>query len=187
MSDFFDKCNDHFFVAAYKMGSDTHQKNDLVDFVSNPYEHEIIYDVQNELCDLSFEDKSERGLTMQEVSNCVNRRVLKLISEKIHEVMSGPDSPFIVREEELDSGYVPYELYDASYELFGDYDENQIPSERDLDMMKSIANCIRMIWREKSFPVYASFIMQSLSINRSCPEPSATSTGKVPELFWNMS
>lgn len=101
MSDFFDKCNDHFFVAAYKMGSDTHQKNDLADFVSNPYEYEIIYDVQNELCDLSFEDKSERGLTMQEVSNCVNRRALELISAKIHEVMSGPDSPFIVREEDM--------------------------------------------------------------------------------------
>lgn len=126
---FFDKCNDRFFVAAYKMDSDVHQKDDLEDFAVDPYEYEIVYDVQNELCDLSFEDKAEKGLTMQEVSNCVNRRVLDLISAKIHEIMSGPDSPFIVREEELDSGHVPYELYDAGYELFGDYNEYQIPEE----------------------------------------------------------
>lgn len=126
---FFDKSNDRFFVAAYKMDSDVHQKDDLEDFAVDPYEYEIVYDVQNELCDLSFEDKAEKGLTLQEVSNCVNRRVLDLISAKIHEIMSGPDSPFIVREEELDSGHVPYELYDAGYELLGDYNEYQIPEE----------------------------------------------------------
>lgn len=126
---FFDKCNDRFFVAAYKMDSNAHQEDDLADFTVNPYEYEIIYDVQNELCDLSFEDKTEMGLTMQGVSDCVYRRVLELISAKIHEVLSGPDSPFIVREEELYSDYVPYELYDAGYELFGDYNEYQIPDE----------------------------------------------------------
>lgn len=126
---FFNKCNDRFFVAAYKMDSDVREQDGREDFEVNPYEYEIVYDVQNELCDLSFEDKTERGLTMQEVSNCVNRRVLDLISAKTHEIMSGPDSPFIVREEELDSGHVPYELYDAGYELFGDYNEYQIPEE----------------------------------------------------------
>ena len=125
---FFDKCNDRFFVAAYKMDSDAHQEDDLADFTVNPYEYEIIYDVQNELFDLSFEDKTEMGLTMQGVSDCVYRRVLDLISAKIHEVLSGPDSPFIVREEELYSDYVPYELYDAGYELF-DYNEYRIPDE----------------------------------------------------------